>query len=215
VREQDGFDDLETVKLITDDEMRQLGIVKTGHRKRVLYWIECQRNGTGSGIMRDTDSERDDSRGDVATDSDKDSADGGNKDANDSSKAKRKSEKKKKNTDKKDKDSSSNNNSGPKAVLSPRVNSEPTMSIATVSSEPAVVVDKVQPLPPSSPFDAQRIAPASSLFMSGSSIPIASSGKKSTPSKPPKDFECTFSLIMAHRVRLLCHHRRRCRRVSC
>lgn len=184
---QDGFDDLETVKLITDDEMRQLGIAKTGHRKRVLYWIECQRNGTGSGIMRDTDSEKDDSRSDVATDSDKDSTDS-NKDSNkDQGKRKRKAKKGSSDNKAKDKESNTTTSSSSKAqqaMMSPRSSSEPAFSVATLSTEPAVVVDKVLPLPATSPFESQqRAAPTSSLFMSGSSIPIASSGKKTTPSR--------------------------------
>jgi SAM domain (Sterile alpha motif) len=33
--------------LITDEELKQLGIVKTGHRKRILYWIDMQHPGGG------------------------------------------------------------------------------------------------------------------------------------------------------------------------
>eukprot|EP01088_Endostelium_zonatum_P016132 TRINITY_DN4234_c0_g1_i2.p1 TRINITY_DN4234_c0_g1~~TRINITY_DN4234_c0_g1_i2.p1 ORF type:complete len:1257 (-),score=408.02 TRINITY_DN4234_c0_g1_i2:170-3940(-) len=39
----DGFDDLGTIKLMTDDDLLNVGISKTGHRKRILYWIKQQQ----------------------------------------------------------------------------------------------------------------------------------------------------------------------------
>jgi len=35
----DGFDDLESMKLITEEDLIQLGIVKTGHRRKITNWI--------------------------------------------------------------------------------------------------------------------------------------------------------------------------------
>lgn len=37
---KDGFDDLEAVRLITNDDLVEIGIQKTGHRKKVMHWVE-------------------------------------------------------------------------------------------------------------------------------------------------------------------------------
>jgi len=34
----DGFDDLNTIKLISEADLQDLGITKTGHRKKILHW---------------------------------------------------------------------------------------------------------------------------------------------------------------------------------
>lgn len=35
---QDGFDDLNTIKLVSEVDLQELGITKTGHRKKILHW---------------------------------------------------------------------------------------------------------------------------------------------------------------------------------
>ncbi len=35
-----GFDDLDTIKLANDEDLRSVGIVKTGHRKKILAWTK-------------------------------------------------------------------------------------------------------------------------------------------------------------------------------
>lgn len=50
---QDGFDDLDTIKLVTEEELRQLGIAKTGHRKRIMHWVEGQKETNESSVARD------------------------------------------------------------------------------------------------------------------------------------------------------------------
>ncbi len=36
---EDGFDDLTTVRMITEKELLSVGIIKTGHRKKIMNWV--------------------------------------------------------------------------------------------------------------------------------------------------------------------------------
>ncbi|ELR19372.1 SAM domain (Sterile alpha motif) domain containing protein [Acanthamoeba castellanii str. Neff] len=38
--QQDGFDDMNTIQLITEEELADIGISKTGHRKRIMRWVK-------------------------------------------------------------------------------------------------------------------------------------------------------------------------------
>ena len=36
---RDGFDDLDTIKLVSEADLINIGISQTGHRKKIMHWV--------------------------------------------------------------------------------------------------------------------------------------------------------------------------------
>jgi len=36
---RDGFDDMDTVRLVSENDLISLGITQTGHRKKIMHWV--------------------------------------------------------------------------------------------------------------------------------------------------------------------------------
>lgn len=183
------------MKLITEDELRQLGVLKTGHRKRIIHWVESQREGNGSGIVRsELDSDGRESviskepREDVKEMAEAEGSSSEIRETNDSKGGKKDSGKtlSQEQTSKASttgKDHSAIKDKGGKDSKEKEANKEQSASAAptllTVPADSQLEKGSVSPRSAA----GQQARPNQPMTSSGSSFPTVPVGKKGTPSK--------------------------------